>query len=330
MIIVGHFWEELAGRRERGLSVRRKSLAEKLLQTPVIWLDAVADALAGAVPFRRRESGARMAARQALRDAKSAARRAGVAADGAIHDLADEFDRLGGKAARLSRAIENEARLRRRGWFERRLRAPTAGEAVAESAARVREVALGRMSRGGPSWFFPRKARLVERMRAQTAAKLDEMESGLEEMGRRAMAIGDGDAARKAGDALDRLARLRVTVTEDPPPPTVFDSFAQALGARPSPPGPQVRASTSLWPFGARAASKRFEFARAHGAGSMSSYAIAAVSAVAAYALIQSLASVARRAAVANAAATTEKTVVAKDKPASASAHGGPSSGGAV
>jgi len=111
---------------------------------------------------------------------------------------------------------------------------------------------------------------------------LDEMRGKFDEMRRRALALGDGEAAQTARNALDRLSRLRLTLTEEPPPPNAFTMIAQALGARPSAPA-QVRASTALW--SARKAAPLL----ADDAGSTLGYAAAALGAVAAYALIETL-----------------------------------------
>lgn len=338
-------------RRARGPAwlPRRRNAAEKLLDTPSILLDRAAGAanrLLDALPgVDLLESRARRAARLA-RDSAAAQAQAGrrygaaqsararAAAADAMQDVADELDRLGGKAARLSDAAAAQMRPRRRGWFARLWRAPTPGERVAESAVRARKAGVdvitdiaapllslwlttsGRV-RQGADWaaaqgrhaadtaldrptgwralLFGRKSRRVERIKAQaaaaqaeTAAQLDAMKAKFEEARRRAVALGDGEAARKAREGLDRLARLRVTVVEEPPPPSLFDVVAGALGAQPPTPQPKVRASMSLWPFGASATPARWEFGAARG-GSSLGYAAAALGAVGAYALIQSL-----------------------------------------
>lgn len=374
---MGYFWEKRPTQGAWGWPSRRKSLADKILETPSVLLGNLADALVSLPPVSLLESRARKAARQARRDARSAAAHAGrrferradqaraaavdvaqisdvearrlrrrvaeraadarQAAGETMQDIADELDRLGGKAARLSAAAEQELRPRRRGLFARLFRAPTAGERVAESAERARragsdwisdvaapllslwlttsgraagqaadwsadqarkaaDVALDREPRGMFSWLFPPKARRVERIKAQaaaaraeSAARLDDMKAKLEEMRARAMAIGDGEAVQKARDALDRLSRLRLTITEEPPPPTIFQALAQAIGARPESPAPKVRASASLWPFGDREPA-RWNFGASQGGGSTLGYAVTAAAAVAAYALVQTLA----------------------------------------
>jgi membrane protein len=372
-------------RRAGWLPWRRKSVAEKVLETPGILVDNAADAagdLISRLPFVSLvESKARHAARLAreeAREAERAGRRAGraigreaahlraaamasasdfaddaadearaarrfgarqtararAAAANAYSEVADELDRLSGKAARLSSAAAADLRPRRRTWLESLLRGPTTGERVAEGAHRAKsagfdliadigaplfslwlatkgqarqgvdwtaeqgrraaDVALDRPT-GWRAWLFGARPRRVERVKAraaaaqaQTAEKLDEMKVKLEEMRRKSLALGDSEAARKAREALDKLARLRVTVTEEPAPPGAFDRLLTALGAAPPLPEGKVRASMSLWPFGANAAPTKWSLGGGRG-GSSLGYAAAALGAVTAYALIQSL-----------------------------------------
>ena len=328
---------------------RRKSVADKVLETPSILVDRAADAagdffarlpLASVVESKARRA-ARLA-REEARDAGRGARRyaaarsaqARFAAAETYHDVADQLDRLSARAARLSRAAAHELRPRRRGRLERLLRAPTAGERVAEGANRAGRAGFdwiadvgaplfsfwlatkGQASQGADwagdrtrraadwaldrptgwrAWVFGARPRRVERMKARAAAAqaqtvetLDDMKAQLEQMRRKALALGDGEAARKARAALDRLSRLRLTVTEEPAPPGAFDRLLTALGAAPPPPEGKVRASMSLWPFGADSAPANWSFGGARG-GSGLGYAAAALGAVTAYALIQSL-----------------------------------------
>lgn len=235
---MGNFGEGRLARRRAWRPRRRKTLARKLLDTPAIWVHRLADA-AGAIL-----SAARSVVRRDVKAGGREAHRAARAASDLAATFADDLDRFGGKAARLSAAAAQAQRPRRRGWFvERRPRAPAASERAheggnagfdwiadlgaplfslwltasghardatgwaADQTRKAADLALDRKPRGWLSGIFPSKARRVERAKAQTAAMLDEMRGKLDEMRRRALALGDGEAAQTARNALDRLSR---------------------------------------------------------------------------------------------------------------------------
>lgn len=296
---------------------RRPSLAARVLETPAIWAERLLAALGDLFGFAPASRGQEARLRAA---ASERATRARAAAAG----FADELDRLSERAADLSASAARRLRPRRRGVLARLLRAPTPGERLAEGAQRARRAGAGwiddlaaplaslwgstagrakdagastaRRARdaadfaryspreGVLSWLLPRRRTRLDQAKAQAQAarrqaaeKLDAMRDGFDDIRRSALALGDHEAARDARNALARLSRLRLRVIEEPAPSAAsgWSALATALGAQRTN-AARSRSRLNLADFTSRA-------------GPSAGYAAAALGAVAAYALIQSL-----------------------------------------
>lgn len=170
-------------------------------------------------------------------------------------------------------------------WLAGKTRGAQAVDWAARQGRNGADPALDRPT-GWRAWFARPSARRVERATAnaaaakaqaaaQAAAALDEMKDKYAATLRAARRFGDTQAARSAREGLERVSRLRLTLTEAPPPPGVLDTLLQGLGAAPIQP-PRVRASMAL--SGGREARK-----------SALGMAAAALAAVATYATLQAV-----------------------------------------